>query len=204
MAELLIDLKAIEFNPPVRGVVHAGAHRAEEYDTYTALGANRVVYIEANPHLVKELKSKFKGNDGVSVIQAAISDGEYDAEFIIHNDTHTSSLLEMKVIAETHPELEVNERIKIKTKSLNQLFVDEEIDLTHYNILTIDVQGVELQALKGCNLTPFDYIYIEVETWELYEGGKNYEEIKEYLKDWEIIAEHLRPWGWGDVLFKRK
>lgn len=207
MAELLIDLLKLKSELNVTGVVHVGAHEAEEYETYKKLGAEYVLYIEANEELVKQLNDRFIDYLDVNILHEVVSDKEEDAEFKIHNNTHCSSLLEMAKIAETHPELEVERRVKVKTISLDKLFEKYSIDNGKYNFLTIDVQGVELQALKGCakHLHFFDYIYIEVETWELYVGAKNYEEIKNYLSaDFEIVEEHIRHWGWGDILFKRR
>lgn len=207
MSDLLIDLRKIPFSPRVRGVIHVGAHKAEEYETYKAIGAESIIYIECNSDLVVELEKRFKEHSDVRVVQATIFDKETEAVLKIHNDTHTTSLLDMAKMAENHPELVVERTEEVSTVSLNYLVKILGVNLTKYNLLTIDVQGVELQALKGAEeiIDAFDYVYTEVETWELYKDSINYEEIKKWLGDhgFEMVTEHIRHWGWGDVLFKR-
>lgn len=56
VSEMLIDLVQ-HISIPIRGVVHVGAHLAEENSEYMKL-TNRVVWIEANPTLVTMMKDR--------------------------------------------------------------------------------------------------------------------------------------------------
>lgn len=203
--QMLIDIGKLD--GLIKGIIHIGAHIAEEYESYMSIGCSKIIWVEANSELVISLRDRFKDNEAVQIIEAVIFDKEADMTFKIHNDTHTSSLLEMEKIAENHPELYVEDIKKIKTITLDQLTVNHSINMNEYNMLVVDVQGVELQALKGAvnNLMHFDYILTEVETWELYKGAKNYDKIKDWVSSqgFKVIDEHIRHWGWGDILFKR-
>ena len=50
-------------------------------------------------------------------------------------------------------------------------------------LLKLDVQGFELEALRGCEslLSCFDYIYVECSFFELYENQPLAEVISSYL-----------------------
>ncbi len=208
--KFLIDLEKVvkEKGLNVYGVIHVGAHYAEEQPVYEAIGAKRMIYIEANNKLATMLTDQFKENPNVQVIEAVVSDCSKEATFKIHNDTHTSSILDMDFIAESHPELEVVEQVKVMTTSLDELFQKKQIDLKDFNFLTLDIQGVEYEALLGFKdgLKHIDYVYVEVETKNLYVGGENYDKIKRFMNEngFELITEHIRHWFWGDCLFAKK
>jgi len=205
----LIDIeRAVKENKlEIRGVIHLGAHKAEEYDIYKQIGATNTIWVDANPQLVKDLQKKFKNDSTARVIQATISNKKHQAVFKIHNDTHTSSILDMDFIAESHPELHVDSELKVTTISLDELIAENSVDISKYNMLTIDVQGVEMEALEGSieNLKYIDHVYVEVETKDLYVHAENYSKIRVFLNEngFNLITEHVRHWYWGDCLYSK-
>lgn len=208
--KFLIDLEKVvkEKGLNVRGVIHVGAHYAEEQPVYDAIGSKKTIWVEANSELVKNLTEQFKERSDVNVFEAVVSDKKGEAVFQIHNDTHTSSILDMDFIAESHPELEVVKKVIVQTTSLDELAKENQINLSDYNFLTLDIQGVEYEALLGFTegLKHIDYVYVEVETKNLYVGGMNYDKIKKFMEQngFELVTEHIRHWFWGDCLFAKK
>lgn len=208
--KFLIDLEKVvkEKGLNVKGVIHVGAHYAEEQPVYDAIGSKSTLWIEANNELVQKIANQFNERIDVNVIEAVISGRKGEAVFQIHNDTHTSSILDMDFIAESHPELEVVKKVVVETTSLDELFDDYRIDIKQFNFLTLDIQGVEYEALLGFTegLKHIDYVYVEVETKNLYVGGMNYDKIKKFMEQngFELVTEHIRHWFWGDCLFARK
>lgn len=208
--KFLIDLEKVvkEKGLNVRGVIHVGAHYAEEQPVYDAIGSKSTLWIEANSELVHKIAKQFDKRTDVNVLEAVVSDKKGEAVFQIHNDTHTSSILDMDFIAESHPELEVVKKVVVQTTSLDELFEDYRIDIKQFNFLTLDIQGVEYEALLGFTegLKHIDYVYVEVETKNLYVGGMNYDKIKKFMEQngFELVTEHIRHWFWGDCLFAKK
>lgn len=208
--KFLIDLEKVakEKGLNVKGVIHVGAHYAEEQPVYDAIGSRSTLWVEANNELVQKIAEQFNDRPDVNVIEAVVSDKKGEAVFQIHNDTHTSSILDMDFIAESHPELEVVKKVIVQTTSLDELFEDYRIDIKQFNFLTLDIQGVEYEALLGFTegLKHIDYVYVEVETKNLYVGGMNYDKIKKFMESngFELVTEHIRHWFWGDCLFAKK
>lgn len=208
--KFLIDLEKVvkEKGLNVRGVIHVGAHYAEEQPVYDSIGAKKTIWVEGNRELMPNLLSMFKDRSDVKVIHAVVSDKKQMVLFQVHNDTHTSSILDMDFIAESHPELKVVSNVVEQTTSLDELVKENNLDLKDYNFLTLDIQGVEYEALLGFTegLKHIDYVYVEVETKNLYVGGMNYDKIKQFMESngFELVTEHIRHWFWGDCLFARK
>ena len=75
----------------------------------------------------------------------------------------------------------INEE-KIKIRKLKNFL--KKKDIQQPALLKLDVQGFEIEALKGCEdlLSYFNFIYIECSFVELYKGQPLYTEIKRWLE----------------------
>ena len=58
----------------------------------------------------------------------------------------------------------------VKVKPLDHILTPDELKKT--TLLKIDVQGFEIEVLKGCNalINKISYIYVECSFLELYQG----------------------------------
>ena len=76
-----------------------------------------------------------------------------------------------------------------------------------YDTMHIDVQGYELEVLKGAvaSLASIDEITVEVNRAELYEGCPMAEEIIMFLEDqgFALITIEWMGGTWGDCLMRR-
>jgi N-acetylglutamate synthase-like GNAT family acetyltransferase len=83
-----------------------------------------------------------------------------------------------------------------------------KVNLTDFNFLNIDVQGVELQVIRsfGNAIRLMDYIYSEVNEAELYKGCCLVQEIDDYLDvfGFKRAETYMTPKQWGDALYVRK
>jgi hypothetical protein len=70
----------------------------------------------------------------------------------------------------------------------------------------MDVQGYELEVLKGSEntLKGIDYIYTEVNRDELYENNAFIEEIDNFLDNYTRVATDWSGNTWGDALYIKK
>ena len=63
-----------------------------------------------------------------------------------------------------------------------------DLKIRNVNFLNIDVQGYELEVLKGFhNLDEIKYIKTEVNRKELYENSINVKDLDKYLKNYNFI-----------------
>jgi FkbM family methyltransferase len=198
---MLINLHDLchKYNLRIDGVLHVGAHRCEEQEVYDQCHAGEVIWIEANPSLCEEMQQKYK-----NVYQAVISDkdGE-EVDFIITNNYQSSSILDLHEHKKEHPDVYEIDRIKLKTVRLNTFL--KSINAPKFNFMNLDIQGVELYALKGMDefLDNVQYIYTEVNTKELYKNNPLMSDIDEYLatKGFERKETNMTSHGWGDAFY---
>jgi FkbM family methyltransferase len=187
-----------------KGVIHIGAHKCEENVIYSQanIPSENVVWIEGHPTYASEAKASFPN---FTIINACISDKEESVEFIETNNRESSSILELKHHKNEHPwVVEVN-RFKVDTTTFQKVAMSYNLDLSKYDFLNMDIQGAELKALKGMGdlLKNFKYIYLEVNTKELYAGCALLPEIVDYLNEYGFhqVDIHMTQHGWGDALF---
>ena len=74
-----------------------------------------------------------------------------------------------------------------------------------FNLLVLDVQGAELDVLRGGAEVQeaFDYVIAEIQNVELYEGGALFPELVEWMGQRGFACERVewRTATWGDALF---
>ena len=102
---MLLDLEALvaERRIAIEEVMHIGAHHGQEADTYRALGAKRVTWVEANPAVVPVLRQNVEPL-GHSVITTLVTDRTGDiVDFYITNNEQSSSSSVLGHIATSTP-----------------------------------------------------------------------------------------------------
>jgi hypothetical protein len=90
----------------------------------------------------------------------------------------------------------------VQTITLNTHSIGRKVP----NLINLDIQGAELDALKGaCNfLDQVSYIYTEVSYVELYRNAPLAEEIDQYLNSFgfkRVVTRKVPKDGWADVLY---
>lgn len=186
-----------------KGIIHIGAHLMEERSDYISNGLYNTIWIEANPKLYEVIKnSDIVYNWAISDI-----DGQF-VNFNITNNGQSSSILNLDKHKIHHPQIYVSEVISVKTKRMDTLIKENNIDLNNYDFLNIDIQGAELLALKGFGnlLYNIKFIYTEINTDNLYKNCALVSEIDEYLKKYEFkrVETSMTEYEWGDALYIKK
>lgn len=200
-----------------KGIIHIGAHKGEEVETYIDLGFENIILIEPNPELYNFLIEKFEKNPKVKVYGVAISDSIGAMDFHIHTSQSGSvepaSLLKMKEFNKIVKTLQTAKVITVPVITLDDFFVTNQLSIENYNYINIDVQGAELMAFKGAKnvLKSIDVVISEVNLIELYENAPLEKDIINYLKEFgfekkNVIYHTLYddkgtfP-AWGECLF---
>jgi len=161
---------------------HDGALASNSY--YFELKKNwRGILIEPSPNLfLKCLKRRSKDN---YIYANACVSFEYDKKYVdmIYSDSTTISNnldLDIKDI-EQHikyvPEREQNFMFGAKSATLNSLLIKSNSPKL-IDFLSLDVEGAELDVLKGVDFKMYNFKYIVIKS-------RNVERIQEYLKNYE-------------------
>ena len=143
-----------------------------------------IIAFEPIPTAAEKFKSVFSRDTSVRLIQAAIGPNETDVEMHISMSNDSSSLLPItKLQSDIFPGTQESHLETVKVAPLDAFISEEE--LLGNNLLKIDVQGFELETLKGCEslLGRFCAVYVECSFVELYEGQALAYEVIDWLHD---------------------
>lgn len=185
-----------------KSILHIGAHMAEEFDQYQRLQWGSVVWIEAQRELADKLTQQFSGTNH-RVIHAAVWDVDnLELNLNVTNNSQSTSLLKLGTHVEDYPDIKVSKVEIVKTSRIDSMFNNESIP----EFINIDIQGAEIQALKGFGelLHQVKYLYCEVNKREVYIGCAKVSAIDDYLESFgfERITTRWVPWkGWGDAFY---
>ena len=167
-----------------RSVIDGGANRGSFTDAFLRLHRpERLVLVEAIPDLAEKLRARYAGKSGISVVSAALSDKNGEAQFEINRSEVSSSLLPIdpRNSAWFSRDLTVARRVQVPTVTLPSLL--EEQGLQTVDLLKLDLQGAERFVLTGGEtvLDRVRVIYTEVFFEQLYTGAWLFWEMSEFL-----------------------
>lgn len=207
----------------ITGVIHAGAHLGQEAKVYRSCGIDEVLWIEANPELLDELRANVEplGHRVASACLAATS-GEVIRLNVADsasgdNRGMSSSLLPFGTHLERYPHVSYVSHIELTTTTLDAVVAEHAA--TRSNLLVLDVQGYELQVLRGAaeTLRHTDCVYSEINVDELYRGGALLPELDGFLEERGFARVETRMhgsqhrderdgerwYGWGEAVWVR-
>jgi FkbM family methyltransferase len=182
-------------------VIHVGADKGQDRTEYISVGAKKIIWCEADPVNVTYLRSKYPEDSVWSGIIWS-RDNEVIQFHIMPNRAESSAILPINV-----DEISPAEVISLNTLTLDRIMADEVIP--HQSLLTIDVQGAELEVLNGAlsTLSRVGYAVIEIAlTSQGYEITPTEEEIFSILKPLGFrrsIARYSHDEAYKDQLFVR-
>ncbi|BEI32959.1 FkbM family methyltransferase [Polynucleobacter sp. HIN5] len=142
----------------------------------------RIISFEPLKAPAKKFKTLFRNDASVCLKEVAI--GPKTIRSVMHVSAHedSSSLLPIGPNQiEFYPGTQEKNIIEVDVAPLTSYLMPEDINSPA--MLKLDVQGFEMEALKGCEalIEKFDFIYCECSFIELYSGQKLAYEIIEWL-----------------------
>lgn len=207
---MLLNLNYIvpAFKLKIKGVMHIGAHTAEERNIYKGLDIQDVLWFEGNPDIYDNLCKIIEPYPNNKAYNYLLSNSCKKAKFYITNHKQSSSILPLDLHKEMYPEIQVVEERDITTLPLHYVVEKEDINMEKFNMLCLDVQGEEFEVIKGAIpiLNRIDYIYTEVNTIHLYKDCPLLEDMDGLLEAFGFYREiwSLTKKGWGDALYIKK
>jgi len=187
-----------------KGVLHIGAHEAEEASAYQAAEWGFVTWVEGNAEKVEDLNRKLPPASNRVVEAFAWDIDSAELNFWVLSDSASSSLFRPTGHLELYPDKPVIKEEKAVGRRLDHLLTDE----TRFEFISVDVQGAELQALRGLGskINQAKWILAEVNRRELYKGCTRIEELDVFMNT-AGFKRTSTLWvpgkGWGDALYSK-
>lgn len=206
------DIDIIKSLTRSSGVLHIGGHRGSERFAYDWFG-KEVVWIEANPIIFRELKSNLKEFKYQQCYQALLhsTKGKWLDFFLSSNDQASSSIYDFSKTFKNNDlffqnikrNISMVDKIKLKTQKLDDLILEKNIDAKKFNHWVIDVQGAELDVLKGSinSLKFCKSLVVEISTEKFYENGSIFHDVKKLLNSLNFTNNKEPSRNHEDILF---
>jgi FkbM family methyltransferase len=201
---MILELSGLikKYNMNISGVIHIGAHYGEEVSNYVNLGIDDIVLFEPLKNNFEVLKNNVS-DSSANIIGHCVALGNKNQNvnmFLSSNNLESSSVLKPKIHLDLHPEVVFSGEETVEMKRLDDFL------FKNYNFINLDVQGYEMEVLKGAEKTleNIDYLYCEVNRNEVYEGNAYIEEIDNYLSNYNMRRVETFWWydgPWGDALY---
>ena len=188
----------------IKGIIHVGAHYGEEISEYIDNGIQDIILFEPLVENFDILSKKVKTlNANIEGYQVALGSKKGDATmYVSDNEKQSSSVLKPKVHLTHHP------HVKFPSTEDVEVHLLDDYNSKDYNFINMDVQGYELEVLKGGTKTleHVDYVYCEVNRDEVYENNAYVEELDEFLSGYNMKRVETDWAGdiWGDALYIRE
>tara|TARA_Y100001968_G_scaffold103950_1_gene93917 strand:+ start:863 stop:1441 length:579 start_codon:yes stop_codon:yes gene_type:complete len=188
----------------IKGIIHVGAHYGEEISEYIDNGIQDIILFEPLVENFDILSKKVKTlNANIEGYQVALGSKKGDATmYVSDNEKQSSSVLKPKVHLTHHP------HVKFPSTEDVEVHLLDDYNSKDYNFINMDVQGYELEVLKGGTKTleHVDYVYCEVNRDEVYENNAYVEELDEFLSEYNMKRVETDWAGdiWGDALYIRE
>jgi FkbM family methyltransferase len=203
-------------NPP-KVILEIGSRDLDQSIQFSqAFPEARVIAFEPNPEMIPLCRDKSKSYPNIEFCDYAISDTDSIVDFYITDsrlNAGASSMLEpidrgMKLHEGPHPLLYWKKVTGIQSRRLDNIL--SEIGVTSVDIIWLDVQGVELRALKGMGnfLNDVKMIHTEAAPTAYYKGHDLKNELEQFLTeqgfDYKFIPAGGHLYGEGDLICVRK
>lgn len=199
---MLTDFSTLlkQYNCSVTGIIHVGAHDGGELPVYLQNGITKVIFFEPLPDIFKTLEENIKNHSDVKAYNCALGSKQEEKSLNISNNLYSSSLLAPKKHLEIHREVTFTQNIQVPVKTL------DSFEIKNYNFLNMDVQGYELEVLRGGTetLKQIDYIFTEINFQEVYENCVLDYQLDSFLKEYNftrVATFNGVPGFWGDAFY---
>ncbi|HVM87590.1 MAG TPA: FkbM family methyltransferase [Puia sp.] len=195
-------------------IFDVGANRGDVSEKYFQLFPSAKIYaFEPFPECFENLQQRFESIRNINCVQMAISSKKEAKDFFVNRSADTNSLYKSNSIGLSSDKLVEN----VSTIQVNCISIDEfceENNIQNIDILKMDIQGGELNALKGAVKLLKDQriklIYSEVFFVEQYIAQPLFEDISFFLRDFGYhLQDFYDPFYgkgnivWADTIFVR-
>ena len=202
---MIFSLKrlVIKYKLNIRGVLHIGAHWGQEFSEYDELRIKNMLFFEpVEANYKKLLETLPKHRKKIQALKIALGNKKELKEMYVETRKGQScSLLEPGLHLKQYPHIVFDTREMVQVDRLDNI----EFSRQWFNMINIDVQGYELEVLKGSveTLKSIDIIYTEINRVELYKGGCLMKDLDDFLRPFGFIRVQTKTpeKTWGDAMY---
>jgi len=198
---LNLDKLVKKYDLKIKGVLHIGAHFGEENSSYDRLNIKNRIFFEPLESNFKVLKNNI--SEKFQIVKKALGNENKKVSMYIEtaNKGQSCSILEPLIHLQQYPHIKFESTEEVEMIRLD----DFEFKKNNYNFMNIDVQGYELEVLKGSEntLKSIDYIMCEINRDEVYKNCAKINELKDFLSIYGfiLVEETWDGYTWGDGFF---
>ena len=205
---MLLSLGSLikEYNLPVRGAIHVGAHLGQELHDYINIGFKSIAVFEPQVSKYNALLRRLDEFSSVDfrLFPLALGSSHRLAQLhvSVENDGQSSSILKPDKHLDLHPEIHFSGKEEVFVTRMDHVISNA----SDYNFVNIDVQGFELEVLKGMGhriLGRVDSLLLEVNKDSVYESCPHVDEIDAFLDGFGFKRVQTNWAGgmWGDAFY---
>ena len=201
-------------NLDIDQIIDVGAHKGEFLEKMLKIEKINSFYaFEPQKDIFKNLSKKFSKNNKITLLNYAVDKEITNKKLQISKLTMTSSLAEVNEESLynklknllTGSKSNFIDEYDVQTNTIDNVFKDVSLKKT---LLNIDVEGYEMNVIKGSQmkLKEIPYIIMENQFGNHYKDN-NFNEIKNFLLTFDFIVykKFIFPtMHYQDVLFKKK
>ena len=195
-----------KYHTEINNVVQVGAHFGQELKYFKQYNFKNIYLFEPNKHAVEILKSNTINSKNIKIFQLALGNENNIRLMNYSNENYgqSSSLLEPELHKKVQPSISFKDKFEVNVKKF------KDLGINNIDFLIMDVQGFELEVLKGFEnkLDDVKFIFTEVNRDYLYKNNVLVRDLDSYLLGKGFIR-ILTSWRtadmpWGDALYVRK
>jgi FkbM family methyltransferase len=194
-----------KWNIKSKKIIHVGAHYGQELSFYlNDIDIEEIVFFEPNQESFNQLTKNIAlaNSSNIKRILAhpvGLGSAEQEMDFYVASNGQSSSVLKPQLHTEQYRDITFNRVEKIQIKTL------DFFNLNGFEFINIDVQGYELEVLKGAKntLNSLKYIYTEINNAPLYEGCVMIDQLDSFLSEFKFKRKDTNWCGgtWGDAIY---
>ena len=196
-------------NIQFKGVIQAGSHYGQEVGCFDQLGINKRILFEPSPHAFGVLSEGLKHRTDCAfyLVNHALGNENKDVEMFMEtaNRGESNSILAPAMHLTQFPDIRFDEKQVVEMVRLDDWAEKMNLDISEYNLLVLDVQGYELEVLKGAEKTleNVNVVVTEILREELYEGCVMYQELEAWLnqRGFQMTNSNWVGGSYGDAIF---
>ena len=189
-----IELENLVKNLDFETVIDIGSNKGQFILLIEKLFNDKVIYsFEPIYEVLEKQKKFFKYKKNLFFYNIGLGDKKSKRLLNITNRTDSSSFLKVNQNEYRNHDYIIKEEREISVNTLDEVLKNEKIK--EPILIKIDVQGLELEVLKGSInfLKKTKYIVVEVSDKEIYQNQSTQMEVNNFLKknEFKILKENL-------------
>lgn len=172
------------------GVIHVGAHLGQEVPLYLSVGLDRITLVEPDPEACAVMAGQpWIENPGVGIVNKACG-APGRATFHRMTDGAFSGLVPHGAVPEA-----ASFPVDVVPVS--------DVQAEHIgNVLVVDTQGTEIEALRTADLSMLDLVIVEIQTERRGAPGAYWPDLVAWCREagWTTRIQWKRDARWSDML----